>query len=189
MKKLIVFLFIVTTIIILAASFIPFVSERMQMVSHVATAVMVFIQVLALIVIKQQLKLQEYLNVANFTLQATRELREHVTLFEKIKDSETPDLSNAEIMSALNIYENISLIIDKGAIDFKDIDGPFAYRFFKVCNHPQIQNMELIKDGNYYKSIYRLHRKWLEYRDGIGVNEEEPNLLKENNEKYGELSA
>ena len=187
-RKYLIILAVCSIVLILASTYVSFVSKKMQLVAHVATVIMVLIQVFALVVIKRQLKLQEHINVANYTLQAMKELREHVELFEKIKDSEDANLSNAEIMSVLNVYENMSSLIDKGAIEFKDIDGPFAYRFFKVCNHPKIQTLELIPDAKYYTAIYRLHRKWLEYRKDIGEStEEERSLI--NIENYKKLAA
>ena len=188
MKKYLLILSVCTIGLMLASTYVPFVSERMQMVAHVATVIMVVIQVLALVVIRRQLKLQEHLKVANYSLQAMRELREHVELFEKIKDSNEAELSNAEIMSLLNVYENLSSLIDKGAIEFSDIDGPFAYRFFQVCNHPTVQRLELIPDAKYYTAIYRLHRKWRDYRKSVGKSTEEPHSLFFI-EGYQELSA
>ncbi|CAH6882891.1 membrane hypothetical protein [Vibrio chagasii] len=167
MKTIIVMLISVssTLVVYFSLHLIPFPTEDMDLLADIATVVMVLIQILALIVIKSQLKLQEHINVANYSLQATKELREHVELFQKIKESEDPDITNAEIMSALNVYENMSSLIEKGAISFKDIDSAFAFRFFQITDHPKVQQIELLPDAEFYSAIYRLHRKWLIYRE------------------------
>ena len=183
-------------------------TSRLSLFSDVSTIAMVLIQILAVYGIIWQLKQQEHISVANFMLEVTKALTHHTSLFTKLKldeDIESQEdtklsrdlsnvketkISNAEIMELLNVYETISTLIDKGAIEFKDINGPFAYRFFKVCDNKVIQDKELIKDAPYYEAIYRLHKQWLKYRNEMGMETKQLNPLSENERiNYQKLSA
>lgn len=173
--------------------------SSLSLLSDVSTIAMVMIQILAVYGIIWQLKQQEHFSVANFMLEVTKALSTHTSLLNKLKlnditvttedidqstsknnDSLNSNISNTEIMELLNVYETMSTLIDKGAIDFKDINGPFAYRFFKVCDHKVIQELELVKDAAYYEAIYRLHRQWLAFRDEMKMETEQLNPLSKN---------
>ncbi|ENN9982782.1 hypothetical protein ACT0L1_004352 [Vibrio vulnificus] len=175
-KMILVFTF--SSFLLLFILFFPNLSDKLQLFAHVSTVVMVVIQLLAFFVIKKQLSMQKHLNVANFTLRAMEQLGEQKVLHEKLQNKHSTDITKAEVVAFLNIYESISSLIDTGVITFEDIDNAFAHRFFLACNHPRVHELELKPDASYYKAIYRLHKKWLNYRESRKIETFEDNSLR-----------
>lgn len=165
-------------------------TESLELISDISTLTMVAIQVLAVAGIMWQLRQQEHISVANFMLDTTKELRAHTELLSKIRDKKSNGFEKSEVMELLNIYETMSSLIDKKAIEFSDIDSAFAFRFFQICHHPEVQKLELVEDAEYYPAIYRLHRKWVEYRKSVDNKIDDTNNLSGvEGINYKELSA
>ena len=60
------------------------------------------------------------------------------------------------------------LVLDE-VVDLQLIDNLMAYRFYLAVNNPVLQREELLKFPGYYLGIFRLYRKWTEYRKPRGL--------------------
>lgn len=137
--------------------------------SYSANIFLAFIQIFALYLIYSQLKHQKRLSIAQFVSSIMEQLASqkefHRKLEKGLDDPENaPEIDEADIVAFLNVFENLSAVVESGVVSISDIDQPFAYRFFLTTNNQTVQDLELIPDGKYYKSIYRLHKQWRQYR-------------------------
>jgi hypothetical protein len=137
--------------------------------SYSANIFLAFIQIFALYLIYSQLKHQKRLSIAQFVSSIMEQLATQKEFHRKLvknldNPNEMPDIDEADIVAFLNVFENLSAVVESGVISISDIDQPFAYRFFLTTNNKTVQELELIPDGKYYKSIYRLHKQWISFR-------------------------
>lgn len=58
----------------------------------------------------------------------------------------------------------LASMVENKTLPISLINNIYNYRFFTVVNNPSIQQSELCKFGEYYKSVYRLHKQWTDYR-------------------------
>lgn len=72
-----------------------------------------------------------------------------------------------------------SMVMDK-SLTISLINDLYNYRFFAVVNNPMIQEKELVKFSSYYPGIFKLHKKWVDYRKAKGqpIMQEEFDLSK-----------
>lgn len=68
------------------------------------------------------------------------------------------------IIDYLTFFETMYLLIKRKIITIDLIDELFAYRFFIAVHNPYVQKHNLIKYNTFYKNTYRLHKRWVEYR-------------------------
>lgn len=143
--------------------------DTFEMGSYSANIFLAFVQIFALYLIYLQLKHQKKLGIAQFVSSIMEQLASQKEFHRKLvknleRPDDVPDVDEADIVAFLNVFENLSAVVESGVISIKDIDQPFAYRFFLTTNNKTVQNLELIPDGKYYKSIYRLHKQWIKFR-------------------------
>lgn len=71
----------------------------------------------------------------------------------------------------LFFFAKIEYLINLGVLDFPTIDQLFAFRFFLITNniHTQEQFLYSSVSKNYWLEIYRLHRKWSQFRREQGL--------------------
>lgn len=143
--------------------------DTFEIGSYSANIFLAFVQIFALYLIYSQLKHQKRLSIAQFVSSIMEQLASQKEFHRKlVKNLDNPDedpgVDEADIVAFLNVFENLSAVVESGVISIKDIDQPFAYRFFLTTNNKTVQDLELIPDGKYYKSIYRLHKQWIDFR-------------------------
>ncbi len=72
------------------------------------------------------------------------------------------------VSNYLTFFETINLLIDGGVLTFEVIDNLFAYRFFLAVHSKFVQEQKIIPQPENFVNIFRLERKWLDYRKKIG---------------------
>lgn len=82
-------------------------------------------------------------------------------IFEKSKEKEA-DYSG--IVAYLEWCESLSVLIQKGVMDFETVDNLYSYRFFLITNNAYVQEKELIPEREFYKGVFTLHKIWSEYK-------------------------
>lgn len=68
------------------------------------------------------------------------------------------------VVEYLTFFETIFILIERNVATLALVDDLFSYRFFLAINNHDIQNLELIRDAQYYKNIYTLDYRWKRYR-------------------------
>ncbi|WP_462173072.1 hypothetical protein [Pseudoalteromonas xiamenensis] len=169
MLRVLVVVLLAGTVLSAYLSMSSYGKDAFEIGSYSANIVLALIQVGALILIYSQLKHQKQLSVAQFISSIMEQLASQRDFHRKLEnylkdDSGELDIDNADIVAFLNVFENLAALIESGVINIDDIDQPFAYRFFLTVNNRVVQDLELIRDGKYYKSIYRLHKTWRKFR-------------------------
>lgn len=69
-----------------------------------------------------------------------------------------------KLVNYLVYLEGLASCIHSGILEFEKIDDLFAYRFFLAMNHPEVQSMELLPYGTYYRGCFQLYEKWISFR-------------------------
>lgn len=87
------------------------------------------------------------------------------TTYRNIGIRETPPYdgdSVADFSAYLSFFETIYLMVITETIDLSLIDEMFRFRFFALCNNPEIQKIELLPYGFMYPFIIDLYDIWVE---------------------------
>lgn len=80
------------------------------------------------------------------------------------KKSTTPDEDYAGIVAYLEWCESLSVLIQKGVMDFETVDNLYSYRFFLITNNEYVQKLELVPEREFYKGVFALHKMWSDYK-------------------------
>ena len=125
--------------------------------------------IIGLIAIWYQLKKNKEINDAQFIIEIFEQFRSHSQLFSKINPYEIRDKNlnkkdKNKIVSLLGFYESIYYLLDKNVISFETVNNSFGYTFFSLVHHEYVQKSELASYGDYYRTIFRLHKIWVDYR-------------------------
>jgi hypothetical protein len=128
--------------------------------------------IIGLIAIWYQLKKNKEINDAQFVIEIFEQFRSHNQLFSKINPYEQRDKNlNKEdknkIVSLLGFYESIYYLLEKNVISFETVNNSFGYTFFSLVHHEYVQESELVSYGEYYRTIFKLHKIWVKYRKSI----------------------
>ncbi len=113
--------------------------------------------------------------------------RVYTELEKELSDPpQKPQLSRIEISNYLTFFETIYLLIEEGVLDISAINDLFSYRFFLAVHSNCIQDMKLVKEPFNFRNIYRLEKKWMDYRkkNKLAVFREE-NCLEKSCERCG----
>ena len=78
----------------------------------------------------------------------------------------------SKIIFYLSFFGKIEYLIKLGVLDFPTIDQLFAFRFFLVTNNIHTQQQILYSSiyKGYWLDVYRLHRKWSQFRRERGLD-------------------
>ena len=125
--------------------------------------------IIGLIAIWYQLKKNKEINDAQFIVEIFEQYRSHSELFNKISPYEERDLNLSKkdknkITSLLGFYESIYYLLEKKVISFHTVNNSFGYNFFSLVHHEYVQKSELASYGEYYRTIFKLHKIWVEFR-------------------------
>lgn len=80
------------------------------------------------------------------------------------KKSTTPEEDYAGIVAYLEWCESLSVLIQKGVMDFETVDNLYSYRFFLITNNEYVQKLELVPEREFYKGVFALHKMWSDYK-------------------------
>lgn len=78
------------------------------------------------------------------------------------------EVSKSDVSNYLTFFESIYILYKKGVIPLEIIDDLFAYRFFLAVHSRIVQEQKLINQPENFINIFKLERKWLDYRVEIG---------------------
>lgn len=79
------------------------------------------------------------------------------------------DIEINDIVTYINFFSLMKILVDKRVLEIKDIDSMYSWRFFSFVNNPFVQAKELNKFSNYYYEIYSLYDVWKRYRQLRGL--------------------
>ena len=72
------------------------------------------------------------------------------------------------VSNYLTFFETINLLLEGKVLTLEIIDNLFAYRFFLAVHSQFVQESKIIPQPENFVNIFRLERKWLDYRKKIG---------------------
>jgi len=127
----------------------------------------------------------EFVLTLNNSYSGNKDIKE---LYRKLISGEPlseDDLPN--IVEYLTFFETIYLLLKRDVVKMDVINDLFAYRFFLAVNNPDIQRLELVKDDQYYRNIFRLDHLWHQYRFKNGYVDYERSKLEDADERYRDL--
>ncbi len=78
-------------------------------------------------------------------------------------DEELKNMYN-DVITYLYWVRTLCGLIERNVLNYESIDDMFSFRFFAILNNKIVQEMEIEKNKEYYKIIYRQHRKWSAWR-------------------------
>lgn len=78
------------------------------------------------------------------------------------------DIPKGTVSNYLTFFETINLLIESKVLTLEVIDNLFAYRFFLAVHSKFVQESKIIPQPENFVNIFRLERKWLDYRQKIG---------------------
>lgn len=76
-----------------------------------------------------------------------------------------PKLTRAEISNYLTFFETVYILLRQKAINIKNLDDLFEYRFFLAIHDKTVQKMKLVKSPYNFRNIYYLEKIWTQYRE------------------------
>lgn len=168
------FYIILTVLIIIFATSVlsntTLPTDRYQLIKDILSSITAIIGVLA---IWYQMKRDKDLSEAEFILNLNNFFTTNddiKSIFMKLESckatNEDPftDEDMLKVVDYLTFFETISNLIQRKILNFDMINDLFAYRFFIIVHNEYIQQREIIKDAEFYGSLYRLHKAWVQYR-------------------------
>lgn len=92
-----------------------------------------------------------------------------------------------QIVGYLEWLETLASLISTGVLQISRIDNVMSYRYFLIVNNKQVQDGELLRNRDFYRSIYALYPIWADYKrkNGLPIIFEENELSK--TEAYQEM--
>lgn len=146
-------------------------SEYSSTISSIVTTITAVIGAVALWI---QFKKDHEINQASFILEFYKTFNENedcakiLAVFDNKFDGYKENISvvpyRKELQSYLNWIKTLCGHILHNNVDISYIDELFNYEFFSLTDNKEVQEQELQKYPWLYKSIFKAHRVWTEYR-------------------------
>lgn len=80
------------------------------------------------------------------------------------QDGRKPKLTRVEISNYLTFFETVYILLSQKAINIKNLDDLFEYRFFLAIHDKTIQKTKLVESPYNFRNIYYLEKIWTQYR-------------------------
>lgn len=140
-----------------------------NIVSFISVAIQVLSAVLIVIQLRDSRKAQEgeFIMNLNMSFVQNENYSRAYTEFEKGDEAK---ISRVEISNYLTFFEAIYLLLIDGVISIKILDDLFAYRFFLAVHNTMVQKIKLVDNPGNFRNIYRLEKKWIDYRRKCGLS-------------------
>lgn len=94
-------------------------------------------------------------------------LYKYLDMFERNRGvTETPPYSGnipTDYATYLSFFETLYLILYTETLDMALVDEMYRFRFFALCNNPEIQRSELLPLGYQYPNVLALYDMWIEH--------------------------
>lgn len=165
--------------------------------SEISTVVTTITAIIGAVALWIQFKKDREINQASFVVEFYKSFSESSADNDKVLEqldnkfdnkSYTPlKQMHKEVLSYIYWLRTLCSLIERNVFSFDVVDDMFAYKFFSLVNNKEVQEMEFAKYKELYKPIYRIHRRWNEYRKKHGLSEiyqEESLSLVEGYEQY-----
>ena len=121
--------------------------------------------------ITKQLNQSKVIEEAEFILhlnQAFAENSVYAEVYEELeksrKENRAAKLTRADISSYLTFFETVYILLSQKAINIKNLDDLFEYRFFLAIHDKTIQKEKLVESPYNFRNIYYLEKVWTQYR-------------------------
>ncbi len=72
------------------------------------------------------------------------------------------------LLNYFTFFESMYLMVTKKSLQMKDLDELFGRRFLSVANNKIVQEVDLIRNHDYYTNIFKLYKRWRQYRGENG---------------------
>ncbi len=72
------------------------------------------------------------------------------------------------VSNYLTFFETINLLVEGKVLTLEVIDNLFGYRFFLAVHSKFVQESKIIPQPENFVNIFKLERKWLDYRKSVG---------------------
>lgn len=160
------------------------IAERLINVITTTTAIV------GAIALFYQFKRDKNLNEASFLVEYSQQFYSTYNCAELMNELEMCRVDNRyrldvekyyqQIVGYLEWLETLASLVNSGMIQISKIDNVMSYRYFLIVNNKQVQDCELIRNREFYHSIYSLYPVWVEYKKkrGLCVIFEENDLRK-----------
>jgi hypothetical protein len=168
-----IILFIILAAMTLVIFFIDSEGKvKLTEIFALSTAVSGIISFLIEMIRGKKLAEAEFIVNLNQIFTSNEQYRNAYTWFENYDFESNPDLdclSNADISNYLTFFETFYLLIERNIIDIAMIDNLFGYRFFLAVHNPCVQERKLVRAPDNFHNIYKLEKKWIEYRRSMSM--------------------
>lgn len=179
----------------LATSF--FLSENIanRIISIVTTAT----AVVGAVALFYQFKRDKNLNEASFLVEYSQQFYSTYNCAGLMNELETCRIDPTyrldvekyyqQVVGYLEWLETLASLVNSGMVQISKIDNVMSYRYFLIVNNKQIQEGELTRNREFYRSIYTLYPAWVQYKkkNGLQIIFEENDLRK--TEGYSEIAG
>lgn len=161
-----------TALIVLGVVVSSFLTDYSSEISSVVTTITAVIGAVALYI---QFKKDKAINQANFIVEF------HKSFYENPQNAEIKKLLDMKangknidcikdekyapgIVSYISWLKTLCTLLEKNTVSYEAVDELFGYKFFTFTNGVEIQEVELVPYAEYSEIIYKVHRKWSEYK-------------------------
>ena len=69
-----------------------------------------------------------------------------------------------KVVGYLEWLEALASLVNDGVLQICKIDNVMSYRYFLIVNNKQVQQQELVRNREFYRSIYDLYPVWVKYK-------------------------
>jgi len=135
----------------------------------------------------------EFIVTLNQVYTENQHFKKAYNLFDNYDFENCPDLTltTSDISNYLTFFETFHLLGSRGVLEVKMIDNLFGHRFFIAIHNPYVQKVKLIKEPENFVNLFKLERKWMDYRVANNKNVFGANysLEKQYMRRYGNLDG
>ena len=120
-----------------------------------------------------QFKKDKEVNQASFLIEFSKtffetydckELYEQLDNVVRGKKFETDERTLARAVRYLEWCEELASLVETEVLALPIIDNFLSYRFFIITNCKKIQQLEILKNLDYYQGVIELHKKWTAWK-------------------------
>lgn len=144
------------------------VAERVMSVVTATTAV------IGLVALFYQFKRDKNLHEANFLVEYSNQFYSIYNCADLMNELEMcrvdpsykldVDRYYKDIVGYLEWLETLASLVNAGILQISKIDNVLSYKYFLIVNNKQVQEGELTRNREFYRSIYDLYPAWVKYK-------------------------
>lgn len=145
-----------------------------DLADRVISVITTFTAIIGAVALFYQFKRDKNLNEASFLVEYSQQFYSTYDCAELMNELEScrvnPDYKldvekyYPKIVGYLEWLETLASLINVGALQIPKIDNVMSYRYFLIVNNKQVQDGELLRNREFYRSIYELYPVWTAYK-------------------------